>query len=51
MPLKDHEFTKLKKGFKQPPPLQAQGQNWDLFESHKSWKQIGEKRVKERRVT
>lgn len=49
---KDHEFSKLKKGFKQPPPLGAQGPTWDLFESHKSWEQTGEKgQEKERRVT
>lgn len=49
MPLKDHEFSELKKGFNQPPPLQVQGQNWDLFELHKSWKQVGEKRIRERK--
>lgn len=46
MPQKDHEFSKLKKGFK-PPLLRAQGQTWELFELHKSWKQIGEKRRRE----
>lgn len=49
MPLKDHELSELKRGFNQPPPLQVQGRNWDLFELHKSWKQIGEKQIRERK--
>lgn len=41
MPLNDHEFSKLRKGLKQPPSLQAQGQNWNL-----NYTKVGDKQEK-----